>query len=105
MAIRFDGGNVFLIGDWNMEGAVRHIDSLSNVLQQIGYQEKKMLKVDCGEIVSVDYSGLQLLKVWLQCVRFRGLEPILVNISEGLKRVLLVTGFALTEAGLCLDDC
>ncbi|CAH2031339.1 STAS domain-containing protein [Trichlorobacter ammonificans] len=104
MAIRLEGSDVFLVGDWNMEGVVRHIDSLSDVLQQVDDQGQKTLKVDCGQIKSVDFSGLQLLKVWLQCARFRGLEPKLVNLSEGLKRVMLVTGFAPAEAGLCLED-
>ena len=104
MAICMEGSDVFLTGDWNMAGVVGHIDSLSNVLQKIDERGCKTLKVDCGQIKTVDVNGLQLLKVWLQCARFRGMEPKLVNLSEGLQRIMLVTGFAPSDAGLHLDE-
>lgn len=103
MAIRMEGADVFLTGDWSMAGVVGHIDTLSDVLQQVDQQGKKTLNVDCGQIKSIDVNGLQILKVWLQCARFRGMEPRVVNLSEGLQRVMLVTGFAPSDAGLCVD--
>jgi len=103
MAIRMEGTDVILTGDWNISGVVGHVDTLSNILQQVDDLGQKTLKVDCGEIKSVDFNGLQLLKVWLQCARFRGLEPKLVNLSESMRRLMLVTGFALSDTGLCSD--
>lgn len=103
MTIRMDGADVFLAGDWDISGVVAHIDTLSNILQQVDEGGKTILKVDCGEIKTVDADGLQILKVWLQCARFRGIEAKLVNLSDGLQRLMLATGFTISEAGLCLD--
>ena len=103
MMIRMEGTDVILTGDWNISGVVGQVDTLSNILQQVDASGHKTLKVDCGEIKSVDYNGLQLLKVWLQCARFRGLEPKLVNLSQSMQRIMQVTGFALSDAGLCYD--
>ena len=101
MAIKIEGNDVFLTGDWNISGMVGNIDRLANILQEVDERGDKTLKIDCGQIKSVDFDGLQILKVWLQCARFRGLEPRLVNLSEGLQRIMLVTGFAPADAGLC----
>jgi anti-anti-sigma regulatory factor len=103
MAIRMEGTDVFLTGDWSIAGVVGHIDTLSDVLQQVDKKGNKTIKVDCGQIKSIDVNGLQILKVWLQCARFRGMEPKVVNLSEGLQRIMLVTGFAPSDAGLCVD--
>lgn len=103
MTIRMEGTDVFLAGDWNISGVVAHIDTLSNILQQVDEEGETNLKVDCGEIKTVDSDGLQILKVWLQCARFRGIEPKLVNLSEGLQRLMLATGFKTCDSGFCLD--
>jgi anti-anti-sigma regulatory factor len=103
MAIRMEGTDVILVGDWSISEVVGHIDTLSDVLQQFDKQGKKKLRVDCGQIKSIDINGLQILKVWLQCARFRGMEPEMVNLSEGMQRIMLVSGFAPSDAGLSLD--
>ena len=105
MAIHMEGTDVFLGGDWSIAGVVGHIDTLSDVLQQFDKQGEKKLRVDCGQIKSIDINGLQVLKVWLQCARFRGMEPKMVNLSEGMQRIMLVSGFTPSDAGLCLDGC
>ena len=103
MAIRMEGTDVVLVGDWSLSGVVGHIDTLSDVLQKVDERGDKTLLVDCGQIKSIDANGLQILHVWLQCARFRGMEPKIINLSEGLQRIMMVTGFSQTNAGLCLD--
>ena len=103
MALRMEGTDVVLVGDWSISGVVGHIDTLSDVLRKVDERGDKTMLVDCGQIKSIDVNGLQILKVWLQCARFRGMEPKMINLSEGLQRIMLVSGFAPTDAGLCLD--
>lgn len=104
MAIRMEGNDVFLVGDWSISGIIGHIDRLSDILQQFNNLGNKDLRVDCGQINSIDFNGLQILKVWLQCARFRGLEPKMVNLPEGMQRIMLVTGFATSDTGICFED-
>jgi anti-anti-sigma regulatory factor len=82
-----------------MEGAVAHlqgdltnsgmthgsIDALGVSLQQIEAGGEKNIRIDCARIRLADICGLQFLYVWMQCVRFRGVEPELVNLSDSLQ--------------------
>jgi len=85
MAIRMAGSKAFLEGDWTLNGATRNIDSLSFSLQQIDVMTGKTLHIDCAQISNADPSGLQLLSVWLECARIRGVVPRLGNVPEKLK--------------------
>ena len=69
-----------LSGDWTISGVVKQMDSLSNTLQSLESCGNKKLHVDCRYIKSIDMSGLQLLHVWMECARMRGVEPQLVNL-------------------------
>lgn len=100
MAIRVQGTDLVLSGEWSIPGIMGHIDSMSNVLQEMNNQGMKSLRVDCGEIRRIDSEGLQLLKVWLQCAKIRGMQPALINLSEELQRLMLVTGFEPEYTGL-----
>jgi ABC-type transporter Mla MlaB component len=82
-----------LQGDLTHSGATHTIiKSLTVSLQQIVTAGLKTLHIDCGRIRSADTSGLQLLYVWMQCARFRGVEPELINLSECLQSTLLSLG-------------
>lgn len=104
MGVRVEGAEVILSGDWNIAGVIGQIDILSETLQQMDTGGHKVLKVNCQELNSVDCHGLQILKIWLQCARYRGMEPQLRNLPEGLQRIMLVTGFAPPDTGLCCDS-
>ena len=66
--------------------------SLAISLSKIEYAGKNSIRIDCGKVRSADISGLQLLYVWMQCARFRGVEPELVNLSGTLQQSIHTLG-------------
>jgi ABC-type transporter Mla MlaB component len=98
MTIRMAGTVARLEGDWTLSGVTRNLDSLALSLQQLESGSGKKLRIDCGQMEEADISGLQLLNVWMQCVRFRGVEPTLVNVPEKLRHVMQIL------VGYCLMD-
>lgn len=88
MTIRMIGDRAHLEGDWTLSGASRHIDSLTLSLQQLEAGTVKTLLIDCRRVSKTDASGLQLLHVWMECVRLRGVEPTLVNMPENIQQAL-----------------
>jgi len=85
MSILMTGTEAHLDGDWTLNGVTRNLAELSLSLQQFEPGSAQNLRIDCGEIQQADVSGMQLLNVWLQCFRFRGVEPMLVNVPERLR--------------------
>ena len=84
----------YLQGDLTHSGVTHNIiNSLAVTLHQITSGSEKNIRIDCRRIHSADISGLQLLYVWMQCARFRGVEPELVNLSDSLQHAMLKTGF------------
>jgi len=82
-----------LQGDLTHSGVTHgSIDSLSASLQQIASGSEKNIRIDCKRIHAADMSGLQLLYVWMQCARLRGVEPELFNLSDSLQLVMQMTG-------------
>lgn len=78
-----------LQGDLTHSGVTDSIiNSLSVSLQQVASGGEKRFRIDCGRIGTADISGLQLLYVWMQCARFRGVEPELVNLPDTLQKTL-----------------
>lgn len=90
MNIRMAGTVARLEGDWTLAGVTRSLDSLALSLQQLESVSGKKLRIDCGQMKNADISGLQLLNVWMQCVRFRGVEPTLCNVPEKLRHAMQV---------------
>ncbi len=72
-------------GNWTLTEVTRNIDSLSQSLQQLKPYGENKLRIDCCQMKDADMSGLQLLSVWMQCARFRGADPTLVNVPEKLR--------------------
>lgn len=89
MNIYMKGTVAHLQGDLTHSGVTDNIiNSLSVSLQQVASRDEKNFRIDCGKIVTADISGLQLLYVWMQCARFRGVEPELVNLPGTLQKTL-----------------
>lgn len=82
-----------LQGDLTLSGVTDNIiNSLSVSLQRVASGGGKNFRIDCGKIYTADIRGLQLLHVWMQCARFRGVEPELVNLSGNLQKFMQKTG-------------
>jgi len=90
MTISMIGAEARLEGDWTLTGVTRNIDSLALSLQQLESGREKKLRIDCGLMKEADICGLELLNVWMQCVRFRGVEPMLVNVPKKLQNAMHV---------------
>ena len=88
MKIIMSGSEARLEGACTLAEVTRNLYSLSRSLQQLDIGNEKPLRVDCGQIKETDICGLQLLNVWMQCVRFRGIEPTLVNVPESLRHAM-----------------
>lgn len=89
-----------LHGDLTHDGVTDNIiNSLAVSLLKIETAGEKKISIDCGKVRSADISGLQLLYVWMQCARFRGVEPRLVNITDPLQQAMLRLGLGHCFAG------
>jgi anti-anti-sigma regulatory factor len=89
MIICTEGTVAHLQGDLTHSGVTQNIiDLLAASLQKIVSGGEKNIRIDCKRIRAADISGLQLLYVWMQCARFRGVEPALVNLSDNLRRTM-----------------
>jgi anti-anti-sigma regulatory factor len=100
VAVYKEGTVAYLQGDLTHSGATRNIiNSLAVTLNQVTSGSEKNIRIDCTKIRAADISGLQLLYVWMQCARFSGVEPELVNISDSLQHTLLKTGLGHCFAG------
>jgi anti-anti-sigma regulatory factor len=100
MTIVREGTVAHLHGDLTHSGVTNNIiSSLSVSLQKIVSGGDKNIRIDCERIRTADISGLQLLYVWMQTARFRGVEPELVNLSENLKQTIQRMGFGCCFTG------
>jgi len=83
MKIHLSGDKAHLWGNWiNTEMRYDTIDSLTGLLDRIQSGDKKRLLIDCAHLGNIDFSGQQFLNIWLQCLKLRGIDYELVNISE-----------------------
>ena len=93
MAIYSEDTVAHLQGDLDHSGVTHSIvNSLAVSLQQIVSGSEKNIRIDCGKVRTADSNGLQLLYVWMQCARFRGVEPELVNLSDSLQHTMQTMG-------------
>jgi len=98
MTICVTGSEARLEGDWTLAGVTRNLALLALSLQQLEAGGEKNLRIDCGQMKEADISGLQLLNVWMQCARLRGVKPVLVNVPERLRHAMQ------TLIGHCVID-
>ena len=88
MKISISGTEVHLEGDWTLAGVTQSaMDSLAVALQQLEAVGSRRLDVDCRQVNAIDTNGQQILYVWLQCSRLRGVEPELVNFPKNLQKI------------------
>ena len=69
------------------------INLLAAALHKIVSGGDKNININCESIRTADISGLELLYVWMQCARFREVEPALVNLSDSLRQAMQRMGF------------
>jgi anti-anti-sigma regulatory factor len=69
------------------------INLLAVSLQKIISGGDKRIRIDCELIRTADIRGLQMLYVWMQSARSRGVEPELINLSRSLRQAMKKMGF------------
>lgn len=90
-----------LQGDLTHDGVTDNIiNSLAVSLLKIETAGEKKISIDCRKVHSADINGLQLLYVWMQCARFRGVEPRLINLTQSLQQIMRRMGL-----GHCFVGC
>lgn len=83
MTFSMKGNVAYLSGDWRLICLTKdNINSLTALLQQLEAGHIRTLQLDCHLMTSTDAAGLQLIKVWMQCMKIRGMEPELTNPPE-----------------------
>ena len=92
MSVRMAGTVAHLEGDWTMTGVADNIDSVLLSLNQLESRGEKSFQINCGQVVETDTCGMQLLNVWVECARLRGIEPKLVNVTDAMQRALRELG-------------
>ncbi len=98
MELTMTGTVAYLKGDWTLAGVTQHsIRALAASLEQIGSGTLKKLRIDCEQIKKFDISGLQFLYTWLQCFRIRGIEPVLINLCQKMRKMFSGLGFRITS--------
>jgi len=88
-----------LSGDWTIFGLVHQVDWLSKSLEKLASAGKKTVHIDCGRIDAIDMSGLQLLQVWMQCAKARGIQAHLINLPDYMQQTIQTMGL-----GQCFTD-
>lgn len=100
MASITDSTVAHLRGDLTHSGVTNNIiTSLAVSLQRIISGGDKNIRIDCKKVRTADISGMQLLYVWMQSARFRGVEPELVNLSGTLLKSFERMGFGCCFTG------
>jgi ABC-type transporter Mla MlaB component len=80
------GTVAYLQGDLTHSGVTDNITNLLEVsLQNIVSRGDNKIRINCEKILKTDIRGLQMLYVWMQGARNRGVEPELINQSYSLR--------------------
>lgn len=94
MAVRMAGAVAHLYGDWTMTEVADNLESMILCLGRLESEGKKSFWINCRQVEETDTSGLQLLNVWMECARLRGIEPKLVNVNDTMLRSINDFGFS-----------
>lgn len=94
MSVRVAGTVAHLEGDWTMTGVADNIESMIRSLNQIESEGRSSFWINCGQVEETDTTGLQLLHVLVESARLRGIEPKLVNVTDGMLRSINEFGFS-----------
>jgi len=88
MRVHMSGTTANLVGNWSLAGVTQNnLDSLSTALCLINPSQAGKLQIDCRQVDTIDATGRQILNVWMNCVRLRGVEPELVIPSNNLRHI------------------
>ena len=80
--------------DLTQTGVIYNIVNLLAIsLQNIVSGGYKKIRIDCKMMRKADIRGLQMLYVWMQSARIRGVEPELINLSNSLRQNMQKMGF------------
>jgi anti-anti-sigma regulatory factor len=83
-----------LKNDLTQSGVIYNIINLLAVsLQKIISGGDNKIRIDCEMIRKADIRGLQMLYVWMQSAKSRGVEPELINLSRNLRQAMKKMGF------------
>jgi anti-anti-sigma regulatory factor len=94
MKICTEGTVAYMQGDLTHSGVTSNIiNLLAGSLQKIESGGDKYIRIDCERIRTADISGLQLLYVWMQSARIRGVESELINLSDSMRQSMQRMGF------------
>jgi len=86
MKVYTKGTVAYLQGDLTHSGVTGNIcNLLADSLQRVASRGDKKIRIDCKRILKSDIRGLQMLYVWMQSARNRGVEPELINQSYSLR--------------------
>ena len=88
-----------LSGNWPATGAMNQVDSLSHSLHDLTAASKERIHIDCGCIDYIAMNGLQLLHVWMECVRIGGMEAQFLNLTDSMRQTIERLGL-----GHCFTD-
>jgi anti-anti-sigma regulatory factor len=101
MEICTEGPVAHLQGDLTHSGVTDNIiNLLAGSLQKIVSGGDKSIRIDCEKIHTADISGLQLLYVWMQSARIRGVEAQLINLSDSMRQSMQRMGFEHCFSGI-----
>lgn len=93
MTVRMAGTVAHMEGDWTMTAVADNVESMAVSLRQLESRGKKSFWINCGKMKEADTSALQLLNVWVECARLRGIRPKLVNVNDRMLRAINELGF------------
>lgn len=99
MATRTTSSKHHLSGDWTIAGVVTQVNDLSRSLQKLSSSTRKSIHIDCARISAIDMSGLQLIHVWMELVKMRGVRTELINLPDNMQQSIQRLGL-----GQCFTD-
>lgn len=82
MKIHLKDKGAYLWGDWTAaEMSYNTVEALTGLLEEIQTSGIKKLEIDCANLKSIDDSGARYFYIWLNCLKLRGIEYELVNLT------------------------
>ena len=88
MRVYLSGAMAHLVGDWSVAGVTQsNLDTLAAALRLINPTCAGRLQIDCRQVDAIDATGRQILTIWMQCARLRGVEPELVIPTNKLRHI------------------
>jgi len=95
VTIHMNGTTAHLCGDWTINGLTKeNINFMAKVLQRIEPTAPGKLVIDCSNITDTDYVGIQLIRVWMQCIKIRGIEAELTDPPEDIHQYFKDSGLS-----------